>query len=34
MAHPILSVSAARQTFFDLFATVTGHRGRKIVITK
>ena len=33
MAHPILSVSAARQTFFDLFATVTGHRGRKIVIT-
>jgi PHD/YefM family antitoxin component YafN of YafNO toxin-antitoxin module len=33
MAPPILSISAARQTFFDLFETVTGHRGRKIVIT-
>jgi PHD/YefM family antitoxin component YafN of YafNO toxin-antitoxin module len=33
MAPPILSISAARQTFFALFETVTGHRGRKVVIT-
>lgn len=33
MAPSILSISAARKAFFDLFETVTGHRGRKVVIT-
>jgi hypothetical protein len=33
MAPPILTISAARQKFFDLFETVTAHRGRKIIIT-
>jgi hypothetical protein len=32
MASPIFTVSAARQKFFSLFETVTGHRGRKVVI--
>jgi len=33
MAPPIFTISAARQKFFDLFETVTAHRGRKVVIT-
>jgi PHD/YefM family antitoxin component YafN of YafNO toxin-antitoxin module len=33
MTPPIFTISAARQNFFSLFETVTGHRGRKIVIT-
>jgi PHD/YefM family antitoxin component YafN of YafNO toxin-antitoxin module len=33
MAPPILTISTARQKFFSLFETVTGHRGRKVVIT-
>ena len=33
MAPLILSISTARQKFFSLFETVTGHRGRKVVIT-
>jgi prevent-host-death family protein len=33
MAPPIFTISTARQKFFDLFETVTAHRGRKIVIT-
>ena len=33
MAPPILTISTARQKFFALFQTVTGHRGRKVVIT-
>jgi PHD/YefM family antitoxin component YafN of YafNO toxin-antitoxin module len=33
MAPPILTISTARQKFFDLFETVTAHRGRKIIIT-
>ena len=32
MAPPSFTISAARQRFFALFATVTGHRGRKVVI--
>jgi len=27
------TISTARQKFFELFQTVTGHRGRKVVIT-
>ncbi|MEA3159128.1 MAG: hypothetical protein QOD95_676, partial [Gammaproteobacteria bacterium] len=33
MAPPIFTISTARQKFFELFETVTAHRGRKIVIT-
>ena len=33
MASPILTISTARQKFFSLFQAVTGHRGRKVVIT-
>jgi hypothetical protein len=33
MAPPIFTISTARQKFFELFKTVTSHRGRKIVIT-
>jgi hypothetical protein len=33
MAPPIFTISTARQKFFDLFETVTAHRGRKIVIS-
>ena len=33
MAPPVFTISAARQKFFSLFATVAGHRGRKVVIT-
>jgi PHD/YefM family antitoxin component YafN of YafNO toxin-antitoxin module len=33
MAPPIFTISTARQKFFSLFETVTGHRGRKVVIT-
>jgi hypothetical protein len=33
MAPPVFTISAARQAFFDLFATVTAHRGRKVIIT-
>jgi prevent-host-death family protein len=33
MAPPILSISVARQKLFDLFATVTAHRGRAVIIT-
>ena len=33
MAPPVFTVSTARQKFFSLFETVTGHRGRKVVIT-
>jgi PIN domain nuclease of toxin-antitoxin system/PHD/YefM family antitoxin component YafN of YafNO toxin-antitoxin module len=33
MAPRIFTVSSARQRFFSLFETVTGQRGRKIVIT-
>jgi hypothetical protein len=32
VAPPIFTISAARQKFFSLFQTVTGHHGRKIVI--
>jgi PHD/YefM family antitoxin component YafN of YafNO toxin-antitoxin module len=28
-----VTISAARQALFDLFAAVTSHRGRKVVIT-
>jgi PHD/YefM family antitoxin component YafN of YafNO toxin-antitoxin module len=33
MPPPIFTISTARQKFFSLFETVTGHRGRKVVIT-
>jgi PHD/YefM family antitoxin component YafN of YafNO toxin-antitoxin module len=33
MAPPVFTISTARQKFFSLFQTVTGHRGRKVVIT-
>ncbi len=33
MAPPILTISTARQKFFDLFETVTAHRGRKVIIS-
>jgi PHD/YefM family antitoxin component YafN of YafNO toxin-antitoxin module len=33
MAPPIFTISTARQKFFSLFETVTGHHGRKVVIT-
>jgi len=33
MSPPIFTISTARQKFFALFEMVTGHRGRKIVIT-
>jgi prevent-host-death family protein len=33
MASPIFTISTARQKFFSLFRAVTGHRGRKVVIT-
>lgn len=33
MAPPIFTVSTARQKFFSLFEAVTGHRGRKVIIT-
>ena len=33
MAPPIFTISTARQKFFSLFEIVTGHHGRKIVIT-
>jgi len=33
MAPPIFTISTARHKFFSLFETVTGHRGRKVVIT-
>jgi|SRR5665213_1394312 len=33
MASPIFTISTARQKFFSLFQAVTGHRGRKVVIT-
>ena len=33
MAPPIFTISTARQKFFSLFQTVTGHRGRKVIIT-
>jgi len=29
---PILTISTARQKFFALFAKVTAHRGRKVII--
>jgi PHD/YefM family antitoxin component YafN of YafNO toxin-antitoxin module len=32
VAPPILTISTARQKFFSLFESVTGHRGRKVVI--
>jgi hypothetical protein len=32
MAPPVLSISAARQAFFNLFDAVTAHLGRKVVI--
>jgi PHD/YefM family antitoxin component YafN of YafNO toxin-antitoxin module len=32
MAPPVFTISSARQKFFSLFETVTGHRGRKVVI--
>jgi len=33
MASPIFTISTARQRLFSLFQAVTGHRGRKVVIT-
>ena len=33
MAVKSVTISAARQAFFDLFNSVTAHRGRKVVIT-
>lgn len=33
MAPPSFTISTARQKFFSLFEIVTGHRGRKVVIT-
>jgi PHD/YefM family antitoxin component YafN of YafNO toxin-antitoxin module len=33
MPPRIFTISSARQKFFSLFETVTGHRGRKVVIT-
>jgi PHD/YefM family antitoxin component YafN of YafNO toxin-antitoxin module len=33
MPPVFLSISSARQKFFALFETVTGHRSRKVVIT-
>jgi hypothetical protein len=33
MAPPIFTISTARQKFFSLFESVTGHRGRKVIIT-
>ncbi len=33
MAPRIFTISTARQKFFFLFDFVTGHRGRKVVIT-
>ena len=33
MASPIFTISAARKAFFDIFESVTEHRGRKVVIT-
>jgi PHD/YefM family antitoxin component YafN of YafNO toxin-antitoxin module len=33
MAPLTFTISTARQKFFALFETVTGHRGRKVVIT-
>ena len=33
MAPPIFTISTARRKLFDLFKTVTAHRGRKAVIT-
>jgi len=33
MAAPIFTISNARQKFFDLFESVTAHRGRKVIIT-
>jgi len=33
MPHNIFGISAARQRFFALFQAVTGHRGRKVIIT-
>jgi|GEM_PF-4025659 PHD/YefM family antitoxin component YafN of YafNO toxin-antitoxin module len=33
MPPQIFTISAARQKFFALFQSVTGHRGRKVVIT-
>jgi PHD/YefM family antitoxin component YafN of YafNO toxin-antitoxin module len=33
MAPPIFTISTARQKFFDLFESVTAHRGRKVFIT-
>jgi PHD/YefM family antitoxin component YafN of YafNO toxin-antitoxin module len=33
MAPPSFTISTARQRFFALFQAVTGHRGRKVVIT-
>jgi len=32
MAPPVFTISTARQKFFTLFETVTGHRGRKVII--
>jgi PHD/YefM family antitoxin component YafN of YafNO toxin-antitoxin module len=33
MAPPIFTISTARQKFFSLFQTVTGHHGRKVIIS-
>jgi len=33
MAPLVFTISTARQKFFSLFQTVTGQRGRKVVIT-
>ena len=33
MAPRVFTISTARERFFSLFQTVTGHRGRKVVIT-
>jgi PHD/YefM family antitoxin component YafN of YafNO toxin-antitoxin module len=33
MSPPRFTISTARQSLFSLFETVTGHRGRKVVIT-
>ncbi len=33
MAPPTFTISTARQKFFALFERVTGHRGRKVIIT-
>jgi prevent-host-death family protein len=33
MAHPVFTISSARQKFFDLFQAVTSRHGRKVIIS-